>query len=269
MDQEADPDPRYELKVDLGKPIPEAIGDTLRGLIEDGEFKPGAKLPNESELARQMKVARSSVRTALQRLEAQGVLQVRRGLGWYVKRTLPGLAATQAAAGPVAHRESDLFELRMGLESHAAGMAAVRADEGRLADIAKRNEDYKAAGEAYSMSAAAEQGERLAEVLAADLAFHDAIVAAADNGPLEEAYCRVIRDLQEWRERSYGDGTVCRRSWREHERVVRYLNARDSGGAARAMDAHLQRLYDELPDLPDEPLDTMESAREAPTWRSR
>jgi DNA-binding FadR family transcriptional regulator len=268
MNEEADTDPGFELKLDPGKPLPEVIADALRVKVEDGSFKPGAKLPNESELSRQMKVARSSVRTALQRLEAQGVLQVRRGLGWYVKRTLPGAGAAESAnLGD--YRDSELFEMRIGLEGLAASMAAWRAEEGHLADIAKRNEDYRAAGEAYQASPVAGRDERLTELLHADRAFHDAIVAAAGNRLLEESYGRVVYELQAWRERSYRDGTVCRRSWREHEKVIRFLNAHDSGGARMAMNAHLQHLYDELPELPEVPLDTMESAPEEPSWHLR
>ena len=86
MDQEDEIDPRYELRLGAGRPLPEAIADKIRELVDAGMFKPGAKLPNESELARNMRVARSSVRTALQRLEAQGVVEVKRGVGWYVRR---------------------------------------------------------------------------------------------------------------------------------------------------------------------------------------
>jgi DNA-binding FadR family transcriptional regulator len=268
MNQEADSDPRFELKLDPGRPLPEVIADTLRGLVDDGTFKPGGRLPNESELARLLKVARSSVRTALQRLEAQGVLQVRRGLGWYVKRVAPA----PAGSGPFDGRHyqtADLFEMRIGLEGLAASLAASRAEEGELADIAKRNDDYRAAGEAYEAGTAQDRDERLTELLHADLAFHHAIVAAARNEMLAESYRNVVGELQDWRVDSYKDGTVCRRSWREHEKIVRYLTAQDSGGARMAMNAHLQHLYDELPELPDVPLDTIEVALEEPEWHTR
>jgi len=86
MDQEDEIDPRYELRLGAGRPLPEAIADKIREFVDNGTFKPGTKLPNESELARNMRVARSSVRTALQRLEAHGVCDVKRGVGWYVRQ---------------------------------------------------------------------------------------------------------------------------------------------------------------------------------------
>ena len=87
MDREDDVDPRYELRLGAGRPLPEAIADKIRELVDDGMFKPGGKLPSESELARNMRVARSSVRAALQRLETFGVCEGKRGVGWYVRRT--------------------------------------------------------------------------------------------------------------------------------------------------------------------------------------
>jgi DNA-binding GntR family transcriptional regulator len=63
---------------------------------------------------------------------------------------------------------------------------------------------------------------------------------------------------------------VARRSARDHGKVLRYLRNQDSGGARVAMNGHLQRLYDELPDIGEEPLDTTEGAvGQDPEWRGR
>jgi DNA-binding FadR family transcriptional regulator len=242
MDQEADSDPRYELKIDPGTPIPEAIADALRGLIDDGEFKPGAKLPNESELARKLKVARSSVRTALQRLEAQDVLQVRRGLGWYVRRSLPAAGEAGYAANLGDYRTSDLFELRIGLEGLAASLAAVRASDAEIENIAKLNTQH-------------EQAVDQEALLRTDVAFHGAIFEASRNALLTETYNRIIGGLADWRYDSYASPGTPRRSARDHGKIVRFLRNHDSGGARVAMDAHLQRLYDQLPEMDDEPLE--------------
>jgi hypothetical protein len=49
--------------------------------------------------------------------------------------------------------------------------------------------------------------------------------------------------------------------------VVRYLRNADPGGARAAMNSHLQRLYDELPDIGEEPLDLTESPSDSePEW---
>lgn len=245
----------FELKLDAGRPLPEVISDKVRELIDAGIYKPGGRLPNESELARNMRVARSSVRTALQRLEAQRVLEVKRGLGWYVRRIPPPEAQRPPSLIDGHYGISDLFELRIGLEGLAASLAAVRADEGEVEDIWKLNQQHQDAGDDPD------------ELLRTDEAFHEAIVRASRNDLLIETYLRVVGELREWRYQSFSVPGVARRSAREHSKVVRYLRNDDPGGARAAMNSHLQRLYDALPEIPEEPLDTTQSAPDAePEW---
>jgi GntR family transcriptional repressor for pyruvate dehydrogenase complex len=258
VDHEAEADPRFELKLDAGRPLPEIIADKLRELIDLGVYRPGGRLPNESELARNMKVARSSVRTALQRLETLNVLEVKRGLGWYVRRNPPAQATSLPALFDRRYRISDLFELRIGLEGLAASLAAVRATEGEIEDIAKYNQQFHDAGDDAE------------ELFRTDLAFHEAIVRASRNELLSETYQRTVSELAEWRFQSYAERGVPLRAAREHGKVVRYLRNRDPGGARAAMNGHLQRLYDGLPDITEEPLDLTHSGSEAePEWHSR
>ncbi len=250
-----DRDRRFELKLDAGRPLPEVIADKVQSLVDEGFYRPGGRLDNESDLARRMKVARSSVRTALQRLEAQRVLEVRRGLGWYVRRSGSGDAA---AASPLIQgdfRMSDLFELRIGLEGLAVSLAALRAEDGELADIAKYHQQF------------IEAGDNRDELLRTDIAFHEAIVKASKNELLLRSYQGIVGELTDWRYESYAVRGVPLRSAREHAKVLRYLSIHDPSGARVAMNGHLQRIYDELPDIAAEPLDLIQSRGEAePQW---
>ena len=259
MGQEDEIDPRFELRLGAGRSLPEAIADKIRGLVDTGMFKPGTKLPNESELARNMKVARSSVRTALQRLEAHGVLEVKRGVGWYVRRVAP--TRTDGASGLFVDKRysvPDLFELRIGLEGLAASLAAVRITDGEIDDIAKYNTEHlEAAGDPE-------------ELLRTDLAFHEAIVRASRNELLFESYQQVVGELTDWRYQSYSDRGVPLRSAREHAKVVRFLRNHDPSGARAAMNGHLHRLYDGLPEINAEPLDSTDSGADVePDWPNR
>jgi GntR family transcriptional regulator, transcriptional repressor for pyruvate dehydrogenase complex len=255
MDHEADLDPRYVLTLDAGQALPDAIADTLRSLIDSGVHKPAERLPTESELARQMKVARSSVRTALQKLEAQGVVEVRRGLGWFVRRR-PVSPASGQVFNPSGHLPSDLFEMRIGLEGLAVSLAVQRATEEEIEGIARANAEHQAA-----------PSDDPAELLRTDREFHDRIVQASHNELLIVTYEKLIIEIDDWRYDSYKVPGVAIRSGREHAKVLRFLRNRDSGGGRSAMNAHLQRLYDELSDIPDEPLDsTVIPGESEPEW---
>lgn len=56
----------------------------LRAAIEGGQFQPGDRLPTEAELQQQFDVSRVTVRTALKRLEEDGLVSTRRGSGTFV-----------------------------------------------------------------------------------------------------------------------------------------------------------------------------------------
>lgn len=61
------------------------VYDRLRQLITDETWKAGEKLPIEGQLAEEFAVNRLTVRVALQRLQAIGLLDIRVGSGTYVK----------------------------------------------------------------------------------------------------------------------------------------------------------------------------------------
>src|SRR5262249_56398004 len=59
----------------------ERIAERLVTAIALGEFVPGQRLPAERDLAAMLEVSRTTVREALQRLQAAGYVTARRGRG--------------------------------------------------------------------------------------------------------------------------------------------------------------------------------------------
>lgn len=227
---------KWQLKLDARRSLPDVIEEKLRELIESGELPPGERLPNEPELARRMEVARSSVRTALQRLEVLGVVEVRRGRGWFVRR--------KPVAGPQGDlidwiserrfRLSELLEVRMALEGMAASLAAARATDGEIDDIAKLSKDHRSAH--TNVEARVRSGE----------AFHDAIVRASQNEALLATYRVLVPEFVELRRWIFTVPELPPRSGAGHDHVVNFLKRRDSAGARAAMVNHLFELYDEV-----------------------
>ena len=62
----------------------ERIRDTVAGEIDAGQYPPGAKLPTEAALSQRFGVNRHTVRRALEALELDGRIHVRRGSGSFV-----------------------------------------------------------------------------------------------------------------------------------------------------------------------------------------
>ena len=57
----------------------DAIMDQVERLILEGKVRPGQKLPSERALAEEFDVSRPTVREAIQKLEARGLVQRRHG----------------------------------------------------------------------------------------------------------------------------------------------------------------------------------------------
>lgn len=115
------------------------IAEELRARIRDGKLKPGDQLPTELELARTYDVARGTVRSALDRLIAEGlvVLHNRRYVVRH-RRLLTWLASLpEDGGGPGAAEPQDAWSRSViahgRVPTHRIWVERVPADE-RLAD---------------------------------------------------------------------------------------------------------------------------------------
>ncbi|WP_070884272.1 GntR family transcriptional regulator [Pseudomonas argentinensis] len=151
----------------------------LEAMILEGTLKAGERLPAERVLAEQFGVSRPSLREAIQKLAAKGLLSSRQGGGTYVCENLGS-----TFSDPLMHllesnadAQRDLLEFRHTLEGSCAYYAALRAtdvDRQRLSEAFERLQDcYGRAGEVTR----AEEG-------AADASFHLAIAEASHNAVL-------------------------------------------------------------------------------------
>src|SRR5690242_3421838 len=64
--------------------LSDQVSGWLTSAIENGQFKPGDRLPSVEQLAQELSVGRSSIREGLRVLEAKGILSVVHGKGTFV-----------------------------------------------------------------------------------------------------------------------------------------------------------------------------------------
>ena len=74
------------MSMDENSPTPlyKQVEDAIIKLIDDGEYKPGTRIPTEKELCDRFNVSRVTIRMALEPLAEQGILQRRTGKGTFV-----------------------------------------------------------------------------------------------------------------------------------------------------------------------------------------
>ena len=70
-------------------PIFLQIGRNVRALLARAELKPGDKLPSARDLAQRLGVNPNTVVHAYSQLEADGVIETKRGLGTFVREDAP------------------------------------------------------------------------------------------------------------------------------------------------------------------------------------
>jgi GntR family transcriptional repressor for pyruvate dehydrogenase complex len=153
--------------------LSDSIAEQVERLIVEGTLGPGHALPAERVLAQQFGVSRPSVREALLRLEARGLLKVARGGGFAVTDvTAPTIT------NPLVHllqrhpaAEQDVLELRHGLELVAAQFAAQRATKSDHAQLRHAFEQMAKPAATHDALAAAQH----------DAEFHLAIAEASHN----------------------------------------------------------------------------------------
>ncbi len=154
------------------KKLSEEIVDQIKELISRGDLRPGQRIPSERELASFLGVSRPSVREAIMVLEAMGFLESRQGGGTYV-RSLADVTMADPLANMVERRDPRMLhaltEVRIGLETWSAYLAAKRAEE---SEIERLRELY-----AIMVEQAASGGWD-AEI---DAQFHLTITAATHN----------------------------------------------------------------------------------------
>ena len=165
------------------------IVSQLEALILEGSLQVGERLPAERVLAERFGVSRPSLREAIQKMVAKGLLVSRQGGGNYVAE---GLGATFSdpllqllESSPEAQR--DLLEFRHTLEGSCAFYAAQRATEPDRARLSEAFEELQQCYAAVGKITRAQEG-------AADARFHLAIAEASHNAVLLHTI-RALFDL--------------------------------------------------------------------------
>lgn len=196
----------------------------LEGLIAAGEWPVGTKIPPEPELVAALGVGRNTVREAVRALEHAGLLEPRRGDGTYVRATSDlGAAFLRRARRSTVH---DVLAVRTSLERDAAAAAAEQRTEADVAAIRA------------ALTARRDAGRDRAAFVAADLAFHQAVVAATGNpvlvdlyAGLTEAVMRSVAEIDELDDRPGG--------FPGHEELADAIEAGDPVAARAAADTYL------------------------------
>jgi GntR family transcriptional regulator, transcriptional repressor for pyruvate dehydrogenase complex len=207
---------------------------SLRDRIRDGAIAPGDKLPTEAAIMGEFGVSRTVVREALSKLQASGLVATRHGIGTFVVgwgdaapfRIAPEQFATLRDVIAV-------LELRIGVETEAAGLAAQRRSEQNLREM-------RAALDAFA--GAIEAGR---DAVGLDFQFHLEVARATQNAHFAQLMDTLgVMIIPRARLDEPGPPNDERRAYLrrvngEHESIFDAITDRDVEAARAAMRTHL------------------------------
>lgn len=191
----------------------------------------GARLPPEADFAEMFGLSRASIREALARLRAEGVVRSRKGSGTYAMRSGGAPEMVRLSVISSVRELAQWHEVRLALESEVAALAADRRTDEDLARLV-------AAQEALLASLLTGRGER------EDVAFHAALAVCAHNPKLSDALGRLTSHIFNWGNLSAQRSVLTMAERRElialeHGAIVAAVAARDGDRARAEMRRHL------------------------------
>lgn len=227
----------------------EKLADQLYGQILEqivsGNLGEGTKLPSENEICASFGVSRPVVREALRKLQSDGLVYARQGVGSFVKKRPPQGLIEFGGVNDVAGLLR-CFEARIAIEGATARMAAERASvrhHREIENALKTLEDRVAAGDIADK---------------ADLDFHMAIARASGN----EIFLTILNSLHGVMQKSMnvalnitrsGSADRAKRVLAEHRQIYDAILGRDGDSAELMMRYHLhqarQRVTDHARDM--------------------
>jgi GntR family transcriptional repressor for pyruvate dehydrogenase complex len=225
------PAPRRKLSETVAQQLMEAFA----------ALPPGAKVPSERELTRDLGVGRSTVREALNGLAVLGVLEIRHGQGAFITEQGPTIAKGDVAAQPSALTAAlergvtrEFIEARLLVEVRVAGLAAERRTEDDLRQIeAALSVQEKRLGDAD-----------VEAVVGVASSFNLLIAEAAHNEVLAAMIEGFVGLMKERGPRLYALPGFGEWDLKEHRGIYEAVRDQDSERAAELMREHILQLAD-------------------------
>lgn len=211
--------------------------------IRNGTVKPGDKLPTESEIMRLMGVSRTVVREALSHMQAAGMVETRHGIGTFVLQPAPAPSQTLGIDPSTVVTMRDvlaILELRISLETEAAGLAANRRTAVQLQALRDALDGFQ------------QQVRNGGDTVAADMEFHLTIAQSSDNryfhDILSQLGTNIIPRSRLNSAKLAQDDPVAymERVIREHEDIFNAIARQDPESARAAMRTHLSNSRERL-----------------------
>jgi len=215
------------------------VCEQIKANIKNGLWKEGDKIPSENELVKELGVSRVSIRSAIDQLRGNGIIETFQGKGSFVAKNAIRILS-DSFYGRISISENDYLDMvafRSALELASIDLIAQRAEK----------EDLDKISEAYARMERSVDDYR--KYTLADYMFHYQIIAASKNkifiGIMEQNKDLFIEYLEF--QNSHKESENFSYSLQNHKAVLTALLQGDTRTAreltSRTFERNFRRLY--------------------------
>jgi len=221
--------------------LAQGVVEQISSSIRQGILKPGEKLPTESSLMAQHGVSRTVVREAISHLQASGLVQTRHGIGTFVlERPAQGGLGIDAESILTLRDVLSILELRIGVETETAGLAAVRRSDEQVRELGAALSEMHEAMAAGRSAVEADKRFHLLIAQATGNRYFEDILTQLGNAIIPRARLNTV-ELEQDKPANFNE-----RVGREHDDIFRAIERRDPEAARAAMRMHLSNSRERL-----------------------
>lgn len=207
----------------------------LREMIVENKMQSGDRLPSESELGEMFGVSRSTVREAIKLLIAENVVEIQRGKGTFITMQ-PGVGKDPLGLEFANQKRllRNLLETRMMIEPQIAALAAQRAKQENIDQLAQIIEQIKAAG--------SDKGNHTPY----DVAFHRAVAECTQNDVLYRILPIICESIQEGYFKTANVPGSYERAIQSHINIFQAIVNKDPEAAKNETEKHLRQTMEDV-----------------------
>jgi DNA-binding FadR family transcriptional regulator len=211
----------------------DSVYKNLQNYFAKKNFDTSERVPSERQIAVELGVNRTTLRTAMQRMVKEGLLERQVGVGTFF-RISPREMAENYTKINTKCTYSEILEARIILEPKLAQLAALEIGEKDFIILKQ-----------FSIPAKNATGRMIAEL---DINFHDALANIASNMMLKQMY-QVISNLRKKIMAANPDDTIyesyeCVGTWLEHQNnIISALENKEPRAAYNAVKEKLNCIF--------------------------
>ncbi len=212
----------------------EQVFEQMQSLLIEGVWRSGDKLPSENDLSDNFGVSRMTVRQAMQKLKALGLIETRTGSGSYVRELNPedslnDLIPLMYIGEP---SQAHVFQFREMIDSESVRIATTNADEGSLKRLKDMLDKMKSAAGNDDRSAFSKY----------DFKFHMIIVNLTGNPMIIKAY-EILRNVLAESMESVIEKMKYNPALDYHQKILAAMKNKDADHAEHLMREHIRQNY--------------------------